>query len=109
MQDQPSDVELGWADDEADREVLVLLLESDLPGPWSVPELVLQVGSKLAAAGAVMHLHAAGLVHVRHEFAWPTRTAAQTTDLAGSQRQVDSSRIVMSTAHPPLADTIAVE
>jgi hypothetical protein len=58
MQDQPGDVELGRADDEADREVLVLLLESDLPG---------------------------------------------------SQRQVDSSPIVMSTAHPPLADTIAVE
>jgi hypothetical protein len=39
MQDQPSDVDLGQADDEAEREVMTLLLESDLPGPWSVWEL----------------------------------------------------------------------
>jgi hypothetical protein len=82
MQDQPSDMDLGRADDEADREVLALLLESDLSGPWSVWELGLQLGSELAAADAVMRVHAAGLVHVCHEFVWPTRTAARLHRLA---------------------------
>jgi hypothetical protein len=60
---------------------LVLLLEFDLPGPWSVWELGLQLGSELAAADAVMRLHAAGLVHLCHEFVWPTRMAARSHQL----------------------------
>jgi hypothetical protein len=81
MRDQPSEVDVGRADGEAEREVLALLLESDLPGPWSVWELGLQLGSELAAADAVMRLHAAGLVHLCHEFVWPTRTAARSHQL----------------------------
>lgn len=38
MQDQRSGVDVGRVDDEAEREVLALLLESRLPGPWSVWE-----------------------------------------------------------------------
>jgi len=82
MQDQPSTVDAGAADDEVEREVLALLLESRLPGPWSVWELGLQVGSEVAAADAVMRLHAAGLVHLCHEFVWPTRTAVRSHQLA---------------------------
>jgi len=81
MRDQPSEVDVGRADDEAEREVLALLLESELPGPWSVWELGLQLGSELAAADTVMRLHAVGLVHLCHEFAWPTRTAARSRQL----------------------------
>lgn len=83
MQDQPSDVDVGRADDEVEREVLTLLLESRLPGPWSVWELGLQLGSELVAADAVMRLHAVGLVHLCHEFVWPTRPAVRAHQLAG--------------------------
>jgi hypothetical protein len=77
MQDQPSGVDVGAADDEVEREVLALLLESRLPGPWSVQELGLELGSVLAVTDAVMRLHAAGLVHLCHGFVWPTRPAAR--------------------------------
>jgi hypothetical protein len=85
MQSQRSGVDVGRVDDELEREVLALLLESGLSGPWSVWELGLQFGSEVAAADAVMRLHAAGLVHLCHEFVWPTRAAArshQLTDMA---------------------------
>lgn len=82
MQDQRSGVDVGRVDDELEREVLALLLESGLPGPWSVWELGLQLGSEVAAADAVMRLHAAGLVHLCHEFVWPTRPAARSHELA---------------------------
>ncbi|MCW3020523.1 MAG: hypothetical protein JWN10_2831 [Solirubrobacterales bacterium] len=77
MQDQPSAVDVEGADDEVEREVLALLLKPELRGPWSVWELGLEIGSDRAAADAVMRLHAAGLVHLCHEFVWPTRPAAR--------------------------------
>lgn len=77
MQDQPNAVDAGAADDEVEREVLALLLESELRGPWSVWELGLKIGSERFAADAVMRLHAAGLVHLCRDFVWPTRPAAR--------------------------------
>jgi hypothetical protein len=82
MQDQPIDVDVGETDEQAEREVLALLLESTLPGPWSIWELGLQIGSDARAVDAVMRLHAAGLVHLCHEFVWPSRTAARSHQLA---------------------------
>jgi hypothetical protein len=83
MQDQPSAVDVGAADDEVEREVLALLLESRLPGPWSAQELGLELGS-LLATDAVMRLHAAGLVHLCHGFVWPTRPAARMHGFSGT-------------------------
>jgi hypothetical protein len=77
MQDQPSDVDVGRAEDLVEREVLALLLASELPGAWSVLELGLELGSDRDVIDAVMRLHAAGLVHLCHEFVWPTRPAAR--------------------------------
>jgi hypothetical protein len=82
MQNQPIDVDVGETDEQAEREVLALLLEPTPPGPWSIWELGLQIGSDVRAADAVMRLHAAGLVHLCHEFVWPTRTAARSHQLA---------------------------
>jgi hypothetical protein len=42
-----------------------------------VLEIGLEIGSDLVATDAVMRLHAAGLVHLCHEFVWPTRSAAR--------------------------------
>jgi len=77
MQDQPSDVDVGRAEDVVEREVLALLLASELPGAWSVLELGLELGSDRDVVDAVMRLHAAGLVHLCHEFVWPTRPVAR--------------------------------
>jgi hypothetical protein len=77
MQDQPSAVDVGTADDRLEREVLALLLRPDRPGPWSVGELGLELGSDLQAGDAVVRLHAAGLVHLCHGFVWATRAAAR--------------------------------
>jgi hypothetical protein len=82
MQDQPIDLDVGETDERAEREVLGLLLKSRLPGPWSVWELGLQIGNDAGAVDAVMRLHAAGLVHLCHEFVWPTRTAVRSHQLA---------------------------
>ena len=54
MQDQPIEVDVGATDEQAEREVLALLLESTLPGPWSVWELGLQIGGDVKAADAVI-------------------------------------------------------
>jgi hypothetical protein len=82
MQDQGSGADVEPADDEVERGVLALLLESRLPGPWSAQELGLEIGSQLAATDAVMRLHAAGLVHVCHGFVWASRPAARSRELA---------------------------
>jgi hypothetical protein len=68
MQDQPSGADMGTADCEVEREVLALLLESRLPGPWSAQELGFEIGSVLSATDAVMRLRAAGLGHLCHGF-----------------------------------------
>jgi len=82
MRDQRSAVDVGVADDEVEREGLALLLKPGLAGPWSVWELGLELGSELRAAEAVVGLHAAGLVHLCHEFVWVTRAAAHACRLA---------------------------
>jgi hypothetical protein len=82
MQDQPISPDVGVADERVEREVLALLFESELPGPWSARELGLEIGNDLAATNAVIRLHAVGLVHPCHGFVWPTRPAARLHRLA---------------------------
>lgn len=43
--------------------------------PWSVRELVLELGNQLDVEDAVACLHGAGLLHRCGEFVWATRTA----------------------------------
>jgi hypothetical protein len=68
--------------DMAERSVLELLLDPDVPGPWSVHELGVALGSEVRAADAIMALHAAGLVHRLDEFVFATRAAARGMELA---------------------------
>jgi hypothetical protein len=82
MQDQRSDEDVALADDDAERVVLALLLESKGPGPWSVQELARELGSELRTTDAIARLHAAGLVHRCHEFVWVTRPARRLHQLA---------------------------
>ncbi len=81
MQDQPSRRDPATDIHQVEHVVLTLLLTSDPPGPWSVQEIAQAVGSEIAAADALVGLHAAGLVHRCHEFVFPTRPAARFSQL----------------------------
>ena len=83
MQDQPSSAGVEQGCDRVERVVLDLLLDRDHRGPWSVAEIGREIGCELAAADAVVGLHAAGLVHRVHEFVFVTRTAARFDQLTG--------------------------
>jgi hypothetical protein len=82
MQDQRIARDVGPTDDDDERAVLMLLLESPTPWPWSLQELALELGSELRTTDAVARLHAAGLAHSCHEFVWATRAAARWRELA---------------------------
>lgn len=82
MQDQRSKSDVRLADDEIERVVLALLLESEARGPWSERELGQEIGSELRATDAVFRLHATGLVHRCNGFTWATRAAERFSQLA---------------------------
>jgi hypothetical protein len=55
--------------------VLLLLTLSDASRPWSVGELVLEIGDQFSVEDALTRLHSSGLAHRCGEFAWATRAA----------------------------------
>lgn len=77
MPDQRSRADVALADDDVERVVLALLLESSTDSPWSVRELALEIGGEPRATDAIERLHAAGLVHRCEEFVWATRPATR--------------------------------
>jgi hypothetical protein len=83
MQDQPSSSGVAQGCARVERVVLALLLDPHCPGPWSVAELGRELGCELAAADAVVGLHATGLVHRVHELVFVTRAAARFHQLTG--------------------------
>ncbi len=52
-----------------------LLIQPTQQRPWSVGELVLELGNRLDVEDALARLHGAGLVHRCGEFVWATRAA----------------------------------
>jgi hypothetical protein len=59
----------------SDSAVYGLLILPDEQRPWSVGELVRELGSPIDVEDALAHLHGAGLVHRCGEFVWATRAA----------------------------------
>jgi hypothetical protein len=55
--------------------VFGLLLDPGEQRPWSVRELVLEIGGQIDVEDALARLHGAGLVHRCGEFVWATRAA----------------------------------
>jgi hypothetical protein len=81
MQDQPiRDVAAEF--DRAERAVLDLLLDPDVPGLWSVHELGVALGDEVRAADAIAGLHRAGLVHRLSEFVFASQPAARCIQLS---------------------------
>jgi hypothetical protein len=82
MQDQPTQRDVAAELDEAERAVLHMLLDSEVPGPWSVHEIEVEMGSRVRAADAIAGLRRAGLVHRCEEFVFATRPAARCVQLS---------------------------
>jgi hypothetical protein len=82
MQDQPTERDVAAEFDQAERSVLGLLLDPDVPGPWSVHEIEVELGSHVRAADAIAGLRRAGLVHLCGEFVFATRPAVRCMQLA---------------------------
>jgi len=81
MQDQASAPAVARRSDEVQFVVLALLLEPGGPAQWSLAELAREVGCELAAAEAVVRLHAAGLVHRCQGFVFASRAASRFSQL----------------------------
>ena len=81
MQDQPIEPDVVLLSNEVQFVVLVLLLDPESRGPWTVVELAREVGCELKAAEAVVRLHAAGLVHRSGELVFASRPAARFGEL----------------------------
>lgn len=74
MQDEP--IDSGDQSETAEAAVLALLL-SDGRRPWTVGELVLELGDLVDAMDAVESLRGFGLVHRRGDVAFASRAAIE--------------------------------
>jgi hypothetical protein len=82
MQDEPTESDVAAEFDQAERSVLGLLMDPDVPGPWSVHEIEVELGSHVRAADVIAGLRRAGLVHRCDEFVFATRPAVRCMQLA---------------------------
>jgi hypothetical protein len=74
MQDDPSP-DAGDVLRVADSGIYGLLIQPTQQRPWSVDELVLELGTRIDVEDALARLYGAGLVHRCGEFVWATRAA----------------------------------
>jgi hypothetical protein len=92
MQDQ-SICEQPRSLEQAEEELLWLLLRPARCGPWHVQELARELGDPEQAALALAGLHAAGLAHMNGEFAHATRAAVRFHDLTDPLQGSDPALI----------------
>lgn len=63
--------------------VLDLLVDADAQRPWSLEEVIREIGSPLAVTDALGGLHAAGLIHRTNDgFVFATRAAVRYHEIA---------------------------
>lgn len=69
--------------DRSESTVLLLLTADDSDRPWSVEEVIRELGDRNKAIDAIANLHGAGLIHCSEDdFVWPTRAAVRGIELA---------------------------
>jgi hypothetical protein len=81
MQDERTSERENTAD-QAEQAVFMLLTGREDQRPWSVREIELEIGDRVAVADSLAHLHRGGLIHRCGEFVWATRAALCADQLA---------------------------
>lgn len=65
-----------------DGEILTTLLVSEPLLPWSVAEIVREIGCEVVVTDSLNRLHGGGLIHRLEGFVFPTRAAVCSHQLA---------------------------
>jgi hypothetical protein len=79
MQAEPNQ-KLGEDNDRDDWGVIVLLVDQHDQRPWSVAEIIRELGDEIAALDSLDRLHKSGLIHrTRDDLVFPTRAALHYT------------------------------
>jgi hypothetical protein len=65
-----------------DSVILGLLIHDDACGPWSVEEVVREVGDEDDTADGLARLAGAGLIHRLDRFTWASRAALRAEQIA---------------------------
>jgi hypothetical protein len=82
MPDQP--IAASRSDEnQTDVAILGLLLRTQAGAPWTVNELVRELGEHLEVIDGLARLYGAGLAHRCGEFVWPTHPARRFHELGG--------------------------
>ncbi|HEY7831912.1 MAG TPA: hypothetical protein VIC06_15230 [Solirubrobacteraceae bacterium] len=69
-------------EDNADGNILLWLTEGDAQRPWSVDEIIRELGNHNDATDALSRLYAVGLIHRLGEYVWATRAALRAEEIA---------------------------
>lgn len=72
------------SDQERDTDVAILgplLDRADSRWPWSVQEVVREIGDDVTAVDGLDRLYGAGLIHRTDGYVWPTRAAQRADEL----------------------------
>jgi hypothetical protein len=81
MAPQSADAREGSGHNPREGAILALLVSPDVQRPWSIGELVLEIGGAIAVEDCVRQLQAYGLAHRLGDFVWASRAALATEDL----------------------------
>lgn len=64
-----------------DLAILEMLKEPSSQWPWSVDEVVREIGDETATVDGLDRLYGVGLIHRMGRFVWPTRAALRAEEL----------------------------
>jgi hypothetical protein len=83
MPDDKSTLSPAEQEQNTDGTILLLLTLNDAQRPWSVEEVIRELGSRNNAIDAIARLHGVGLIHrTSDDFVWATRAAIRADEIA---------------------------
>jgi hypothetical protein len=83
MPDDKSTLSPAEQEQNTDGTILLLLTLKDAQRPWSVEEVIRELGSRNNAIDAIARLHGVGLIHrTSDDFVWASRAAIRADEIA---------------------------
>jgi hypothetical protein len=80
---QTADAREGTTRDPREQAILALLVVPGVQRPWSMHELTLEIGDRIAVEDCVRQLRGYGLAHRSGDFVWASRAALAAEDMLG--------------------------